>query len=60
MMNKIQLTIPTYRIEHVDKTVAAYAGNFARYGHEVPMVVFDDSGIERSRKSLYTKKPEHS
>lgn len=50
-MNKIQLTIPTYRIEHAGKTVAAYADNFARYGHEVPIVVFDDSGHERSRKS---------
>ncbi len=50
-MNKIQLAIPTYRIEHVGKTVAAYAGNFAGYSHEVPVFVFDDSGVERSRKS---------
>ncbi|MBI2971911.1 MAG: hypothetical protein HYY37_05820 [Candidatus Aenigmarchaeota archaeon] len=50
-MNDVALVIPTYRIEHASRVVSAYAHNFARYGHEVPIIVFDDSGHQRSQQS---------
>lgn len=48
MTNEIKLTIPTYRNEHVSDTVRAYDQNFTKYGHEVPIFVFDDSPQETS------------
>jgi hypothetical protein len=44
-MREPQLTfvIPTYRLRDVADTVDAYDEHFCRNGHEVRIVVFDDS-----------------
>src|SRR3989344_1529879 len=46
MASEVKLTIPTYRNEHVSDTVRAYDENFTKYGHKVPILVFDDSPQE--------------
>ena len=43
-------TIPTYRPQEVAETVARYSESFGNYGYSVPIVVFDDSKGEESRK----------
>ncbi len=42
-MTRTILTIPTYRPEDIARTVRSYSSNFHRYGHDVPIIVFDDS-----------------
>ena len=39
----LTFAIPTYRLRDVGAAVEAYDANFARNGHAVPIVVFDDS-----------------
>ncbi len=51
-MKNISLIIPTYRPAHVSRTVDAYASNFAKYGREVPIVIFDDCPYEVSREHI--------
>jgi len=40
---ELSLAIPTYRSGDIAQTVSRYADNFRRYGHDVPIAVFDDS-----------------
>ena len=47
----ICLAIPTYRSRDIAKTVSVYAQNFAHFGHQVPIVVFDDSSTQDARVS---------
>src|SRR3989344_6377908 len=42
--------IPTYRPQEVGETVARYSENFRSFGYSIPIVVFDDSKGEESRK----------
>lgn len=46
------LTIPTYRPERVVQTVLDYNGHFSRFGHEIPIYVFDDSAYNRTAANL--------
>ena len=40
---EIILAIPTYRPNDIAKTVGLYAANFMKFGHQIPISVFDDS-----------------
>jgi len=40
------LTIPTYRLQDAAKTAHAYRKHFRRFGHETPILVFDDSPVD--------------
>lgn len=42
--------VPTYRPQEVGETVARYSENFRSFGYSVPIIVFDDSKGEESRK----------
>ncbi|MDR3404589.1 MAG: hypothetical protein P4L99_18955 [Chthoniobacter sp.] len=43
-------TIPTYRLRDVAETIEIYDEHFARNGHEVKMMVFDDSSLANHEK----------
>jgi hypothetical protein len=47
-MNKTALTIPTCRAKKISLTVSKYGENFSKYGHDVPIMIFDDSSEEYS------------
>ena len=42
-LDRFCLTIPTYRPERVVQTVLDYDAHFSKFGHEIPIYVFDDS-----------------
>ncbi|MBC7834264.1 MAG: hypothetical protein H7Y88_04080 [Phycisphaerales bacterium] len=46
----VYFVIPTYRLKDVGETVRVYDENFRRNGHDVRMVVFDDSSIGAHEK----------
>ena len=43
-------TIPTYRLRDVAETIEKYDEHFARNGHAVKMMVFDDSSLANHEK----------
>jgi hypothetical protein len=43
-------TIPTYRLRDVAETIEKYDEHFARNGHSVKMMVFDDSSLANHQK----------
>ncbi len=43
-------TIPTYRLRDVAETIEKYDEHFARNGHSVKMMVFDDSSLANHEK----------
>ncbi|MEI9893539.1 MAG: hypothetical protein WDN28_06470 [Chthoniobacter sp.] len=43
-------TIPTYRLRDVAETIEIYDEHFARNGHAVKMMVFDDSSLANHQK----------
>lgn len=43
-------TIPTYRLRDVPDTIERYDDNFWRNGHELPIIVFDDSSLANHEK----------
>ena len=45
------LAIPTYRSSDIAQSVKNYAENFDKYGHKVPIMVFDDSKTPNHRIS---------
>ncbi|MCC7570233.1 hypothetical protein KO465_02715 [Candidatus Micrarchaeota archaeon] len=55
-MPKLLFTIPTYRPREVQNCVTAYARNFERFGHNTPIIVFDDSSLEKSSITLQNLK----
>lgn len=48
---KTVLAIPTYRATDIAQTVSLYGQNFKRHGHDVPIMVFDDSNRSNARIS---------
>ncbi len=46
------LTIPTYRPEKVVRTVLEYDAHFSKFGHEIPIYIFDDSAYNRTAANL--------
>jgi hypothetical protein len=50
MNDAVYFVIPTYRLKDVGETVRLYDENFRDNGHEVRMVVFDDSSIAAHEK----------
>jgi hypothetical protein len=51
-MTELKLCIPTYRPRKVVETVRAYDEHFSRYGHDVPIFVFDDSPGDQAAEFL--------
>ncbi len=49
-MNHVSFVIPTYRLRQVSDTVKTYSGNFKQNGHDIPIIVFDDSDIATSQQ----------
>ena len=43
-------TVPTYRLRDVAETIETYDEHFARNGHSVKMMVFDDSSLANHEK----------
>ena len=43
-------TVPTYRLRDVAETIEKYDEHFARNGHSVKMMVFDDSSLANHEK----------
>lgn len=48
----LSLMIPTYRPSKVVETVRAYDNHFHKFGHTVPIVVFDDSPGDQAARNL--------
>jgi hypothetical protein len=46
----IIFTVPTYRLRDVAETIEKYDDHFARNGHSVKMMVFDDSSLANHEK----------
>jgi hypothetical protein len=46
----IIFTVPTYRLRDVAETIEKYDEHFARNGHSVKMMVFDDSSLANHEK----------
>ena len=46
----IIFTVPTYRLRDVAETIERYDEHFARNGHSVKMMVFDDSSLANHEK----------
>jgi hypothetical protein len=48
--NPTIFTVPTYRLRDVAETIETYDEHFARNGHAVKMMVFDDSSLANREK----------
>ncbi len=46
----IIFTVPTYRLRDVAETIEKYDDHFARNGHSVKMMIFDDSSLANHEK----------
>lgn len=53
-MAEVSLVIPTYRLKDVAETVLEYHANLDKYGHDLPVIVFDDSTIETHLRDFST------
>lgn len=51
-MENISLVIPTIRLRDVPTTIKEYRSNLQRYGHDIPIIVFDDSNKDQYKRDF--------
>ena len=51
-MVELFFTIPTYRHREVHKCVDEYLNHFGVYNHQIPIIVFDDSPLDKSKITI--------
>jgi hypothetical protein len=52
-MEEVSLVLPTYRLKDVAQTAEEYSKNLETHGHDIPIIVFDDSSHDIQKQHFY-------